>query len=34
MVFIPLVAICLTVMALNAVGDAVRRKFDVRESAI
>jgi peptide/nickel transport system permease protein len=34
MVFIPLIAICLTVMALNAVGDAVRRKFDVRESAI
>jgi peptide/nickel transport system permease protein len=34
MVFIPLVAICVTVMALNLVGDAVRRKFDVREAAI
>jgi peptide/nickel transport system permease protein len=34
MVFIPLAAICLTVMALNLVGDALRRKYDVREAAI
>ena len=34
MVFIPSIAISLTVMALNLVGDGVRRKFDVRESAL
>ena len=34
MVFVPSVAILLTVMSLNLVGDAVRRKFDVKESAI
>lgn len=34
MVFIPSVAISLTVMALNLLGDAIRRKFDVREAAL
>ena len=34
MVFIPSIAISLTVMALNLLGDAVRRRYDVRESAI
>lgn len=34
MVFIPSAAIVLTVMALNLLGDAIRQKFDVRESAL
>ncbi len=34
MVFIPSIAISLTVMALNLLGDAIRRKFDVRDAAI
>jgi peptide/nickel transport system permease protein len=34
MVFIPSIAILITVMSLNLLGDAVRRKFDVKESAL
>lgn len=34
MAFIPIVAITLTVMALNVLGDALRRRFDVRESGL
>lgn len=34
LVFVPSVAIVLTVCALNFLGDALRRKFDVRESAL
>lgn len=32
--FAPIVALFVTVMALNYLGDAIRRKFDVRESAL
>lgn len=32
--FSPIVAVFITVMALNYLGDAVRRKFDVRDSAL
>ncbi len=32
--FTPIIALFLTVMALNYLGDAIRRKFDVRESAL
>ncbi|CAN5554428.1 ABC transporter permease [soil metagenome] len=32
--FSPIMALFLTVMALNYLGDAIRRKFDVRESAL
>ena len=32
--FSPIVVLFITVMALNYLGDAVRRKFDVRESAL
>ncbi|HYI61009.1 MAG TPA: ABC transporter permease [Acidimicrobiales bacterium] len=32
--FSPIVAVFLTLMALNYLGDAVRRKFDVRDSAL
>ncbi len=34
LVFVPSVAIVLTVCSLNFLGDALRRKFDVRESAL
>ena len=34
LVFVPSVPIVLTVCALNFLGDALRRKFDVRESAL
>lgn len=34
LVFVPTVPIVLTVCALNFLGDALRRKFDVRESAL
>lgn len=32
--FSPIVAVFVTVMALNYLGDAIRRKFDVRDSAL
>jgi peptide/nickel transport system permease protein len=34
LMFIPIIAIFLTVLALNFLGDAVRDRFDVRESAL
>ncbi|MBX7070139.1 MAG: ABC transporter permease [Microthrixaceae bacterium] len=33
-VFVPSIAVILTICALNFLGDALRRKFDVRESAL
>jgi ABC-type dipeptide/oligopeptide/nickel transport system permease subunit len=33
-VFIPSIAIFLTVLALNYMGDVIRTRFDVRESAL
>lgn len=34
LIFIPIVAIFLTVLSLNFLGDAIRDRFDVRESAL
>lgn len=34
LIFIPIVAIFLTVLSLNFLGDAIRSRFDVRESAL
>ena len=32
--FFPIIAVFFTVMALNYLGDAIRARFDVRESAL
>ena len=34
MMFVAAIAITVTVMALNILGDSIRKKFDVRESAL